>query len=129
MHPLKARSQPWMLQAACGYGELSFQLEEGEVLMSDTNQSEPAAESEMTESGGRDWSRLLLVILFALIYQVAEVIFFAVALFQVVCMLVTGDRNDRLNEFAGTLTGYIYQVLEYICLRSDVQPWPLGESA
>jgi hypothetical protein len=97
--------------------------------MSDSNQVDSTDESETYESGGRDWTRVLLVILFALIYQVAEVVFFAVTLFQVVCMLVTGDRNDRLNEFAGTLTEYIYQVLEYICLRSDVQPWPLGEGA
>ena len=68
-----------------------------------------------------------MVILFALIYQVAELVFAAVTLFQLLCMLLTGDRNERLNEFAGILTGYIYNVLQYICLRSDVQPWPLGE--
>ena len=95
--------------------------------MSDSNQIDTTDEAETYESGGRDWLRVLLVILFALIYQVAEVVFFAVTLFQVVCMLVTGDRNDRLNEFAGILTEYIYEVLEYICLRSDVQPWPLGD--
>jgi hypothetical protein len=97
--------------------------------VSDSNEIDSTDESETYESGGRNWSRVLLVILFALIYQVAELVFFAVTLFQVVCMLVTGDRNGRLNEFAGTLTGYIYDVLEYICLRSDEQPWPLGESA
>jgi len=68
-----------------------------------------------------------LVILFALIYQVAELVFAAVTLFQLLCMLLTGDRNERLNKFAGVLTGYIYNVLQYVCLRSDVQPWPLGE--
>jgi hypothetical protein len=99
------------------------------VLVSDSNEIDSTDESETYESGGRNWSRVLLVILFALIYQVAELVFFAVTLFQVVCMLVTGDRNDRLNEFAGTLTGYIYDVLEYLCLRSDEQPWPLGASA
>jgi hypothetical protein len=97
--------------------------------VSDSNQIDTTDEAETYESGGRDWLRVLLVILFALIYQVAEVVFFAVTLFQVVCMLVTGDRNDRLNEFAGILTEYIYEVLEYICLRSDVQPWPLGDRA
>ena len=97
--------------------------------MSDSNEIDSTDESETYESGGRNWSRVLLVILFALIYQVAELVFFAVTLFQVVYMLVTGDRNGRLNEFAGTLTGYLYEVLEYLCLRSDEQPWPLGESA
>jgi hypothetical protein len=97
--------------------------------VSDSNEIDSTDESETYESGGRNWSRVLLVILFALIYQVAELVFFAVTLFQVVYMLVTGDRNSRLNEFAGTLTSYIYDVLEYLCLRSDEQPWPLGESA
>ncbi len=97
--------------------------------MSDFNRVDSTEESETYEPGGRDWTRALLVILFALIYQVAEVVFFAVTLFQVVSMLLVGDRNDRLNQFAGTLTVYIFEVLEYICLRSDAPPWPLGEPA
>jgi len=95
--------------------------------VTDSDQIEATRESGKSGSGGRNWQRVLLVILFALIYQVAEIVFAAVTIFQVLCMLLTGDRNERLNEFAGTLTAYIYDVLQYICLRTDVQPWPLGE--
>lgn len=73
------------------------------------------------------WNRVLLVILFAIIYQVSEVVFAAVTLFQVICMLLTGDRNARLNEFSSTLTSYMYRVLQYVCLHSDETPWPLNE--
>jgi len=96
-------------------------------FVTDSDHIEATRESKKSETGGRNWRRVLLVIIFALIYQVAELVFAAVTLFQLVCMLLTGDRNERLNEFAGRLTGYIYNLLQYICLRTDVQPWPLGE--
>ena len=83
-------------------------------------------ETDEPDRRGR-WLRLLLVVLFWLIYQISEVVFGAVAVFQIITMLLTGDRNERLNEFSGRLTLYMYKVLQYICLRSDEQPWPLGE--
>jgi hypothetical protein len=95
--------------------------------VTNSDQIEATRDSKESGAGGRNWRRFLLVILFVLIYQVAELVFAAVTLFQLLCMLLTGDRNERLNEFSGTLTGYIYNVLKYICLRSDVEPWPLGE--
>ena len=94
--------------------------------MSETDHNDTKPEVEEPERRGR-WLRLLLVLLFLFIYQISEVVFGAVTLFQVICMLLTGDRNERLNEFAGTLTHYMYGVLQYVCLRSDEQPWPLGE--
>ena len=95
----------------------------------DNGPGAPQAEEssvESTDTSNR-WLRFLLVVLFALIYQISEVVFGAVTLFQVICMLLTGERNERLNEFAVTLTDYMYGVLQYVCLRSDDQPWPLGE--
>lgn len=94
--------------------------------MSEANQPEPDTEIEEPDRSGR-WLRALLVLLFAFIYQISEVVFGAVALFQVICMLLTGERNERLNDFAETLTDYMYEVLQYVCLRSDEQPWPLGD--
>jgi hypothetical protein len=95
-------------------------------VVSEINDTDPNQDVEEPENGGR-WLRALLVLLFAFIYQISEVVFGAVALFQVICMLLTGDRNERLNEFAGTLTRYMFGVLQYVCLRTDDQPWPLGE--
>ena len=86
--------------------------------MSATSETEP-------EDSNSRWLRFLLILLYMVIFQVSEVVFGAVTLFQVICMLLTGDRNERLNEFSTTLTGYIYQVLQFICLQSDERPWPL----
>ncbi len=71
--------------------------------------------------------RVLLSLLFAVLYQVAEVVFWAVALFQNIYLLVTGRRNERLNSFSDTLTSYIYDCISYATLRSDSRPWPLDE--
>lgn len=90
--------------------------------------SEMEPEIQEPDTSSR-WLRLLLVILFMFIYQISEVVFGAVALFQIVCMLLTGERNERVNEFAASLTAYMFEVLQYVCLRSDEEPWPLGESS
>jgi hypothetical protein len=91
--------------------------------------SDPSSipDSEPEGLGRSKWQRALLVLLFAVIYQISEVVFGAVVLFQVVCLLLTGDRNNRLNEFSTLLTHYMYLVLQYVCLNSSTTPWPLDK--
>lgn len=71
----------------------------------------------------------MLSLLFAVIYQIAEGVFWAVSLFQNIYLLVTGERNERLNEFSQTLTQYIFDCVSYTTLRSDDRPWPFEERA
>lgn len=77
--------------------------------------------------GHSKWQHALLILLFAFIYQISEIVFAAVAIFQVVCLLLTGARNDNLNDFSIRLTDYMYLVLQYVCLSSSKTPWPLDK--
>ena len=71
--------------------------------------------------------RLLYVVLYALIYAVAEVVVAAVIILQFGFKLATGKINDRLNSFSASLNRFIYQILEFATLRSDDKPFPLGD--
>lgn len=73
--------------------------------------------------------RLLLLIVYAFIYQITEVVWFAVSVFQAIHMLVTGRRNETLNDFSVQLTDYMYRVVQYVCMRCETRPWPLEESS
>lgn len=81
----------------------------------------------LTRSG--TWRRLLYVILFAVIYTVAEIVLAAVIVVQFGFVLITGQRNQNLLHFGASLSRFMYDVLRYFTFNSDdtpfpFQPWP-----
>ena len=80
------------------------------------------------------WIRGLYMLLFALIYSIAEIVFTAVAVFQFLTALVTGRPNELLLNFGQSLSTYIYQTIQFFTFNSDEKPypfspWPEGLSA
>lgn len=73
------------------------------------------------------WKRGLYILLFAFLYGIADVILFAVVLFQFFHKLFTGDTNDRLQQLGQSIGTYIYQIIQYLTFNSDYHPYPLGE--
>ena len=73
------------------------------------------------------WIRVLYVILFAVIYMVAEVVLIAVVVVQFGFVLITGKRNENLLRFGGSLSRYMYDVLLYFTFRSDDRPFPFDD--
>ncbi|PJC68424.1 MAG: DUF4389 domain-containing protein, partial [Zetaproteobacteria bacterium CG_4_8_14_3_um_filter_59_5] len=45
---------------------------------------------------GASWMRLLFMLLFAVIYSVAEVVLAMVVVFQFLCVLATGRKNAQV---------------------------------
>ena len=72
------------------------------------------------------WLRGLYMLLFALFYSIAEVVLFAVVLFQFLLKLITGDTNNRLLKLGQSLATYIYQIVQYLSFNSDYQAYPFG---
>jgi hypothetical protein len=70
------------------------------------------------------WSRLLFMILFAVIWGVAEVVAGAVVLIQFGWLLVTGAPNSRLQTFSQSLATYCYQIALFLMLNSELRPFP-----
>jgi len=85
--------------------------------------------SELKEHlrSGPTWKRGLYILLFAVIYSVAEVVLWAVVLFQLGSHLITGHSNVALLEFSRGLNAYFYQILQYLSFRSELKPYPFND--
>lgn len=73
------------------------------------------------------WVRGLFILLFAVIYGIAEVVLGAIVIFQFGSQLFTGRTNDKLYQFSRGLTAYFYQLLQFFTYRSDLKPYPFSE--
>ena len=72
------------------------------------------------------WTRGLFILLFALIYGIAEVVVTAVIAFQFCYTLVTGTSNRQLRDFGQDLSTFIYQIMLYLTYNSEDKPYPFG---
>ena len=78
------------------------------------------------------WIRGLYVLIYAIFYTIAEIVLFAIIVFQFLLKLFTAETNERLRKLGQGLSTYIYQILQYMNFNSDYQPypfeaWPKGE--
>lgn len=73
------------------------------------------------------WKRILFMLLFGLIYSFAELVIFAVVLFQIGSILITGQKNAKLLKFGQSLSLYAYQILQYFTFNRDQRPYPFDD--
>ncbi len=73
------------------------------------------------------WTRLLFIILFALLYSIAEIVLFAVVVVQFLFVLFAGERNARVHTFARRLGAYLYDIIRYLAFTSDERPFPFAD--
>ena len=71
--------------------------------------------------------RALYMVLFAVIYSVAEVVIAAVAVLQFGFVLITKEKNDKLLEFGAQVSTFMYQILQYVTFNSDRRPFPFSD--
>ena len=72
------------------------------------------------------WMRGLYILIYAVFYTIAEIVLFAIIVFQFLLKLFTGETNERLRKLGQGLSTYIYQILQYMNFNSDYQPYPFG---
>ena len=73
------------------------------------------------------WFRGLYILLFAVLFNIAELVVAAVVVFQFFHSLFTGNANKRLVTLGQSLSTYAYQLLTYLTYNSDHRPYPFGE--
>lgn len=73
------------------------------------------------------WVRGLFMVLFALVWGVAEVVVVGVALLQFGWVVATGRRNTRLCEFGESLGRFFYEMTAFFTFRSDEKPFPFSD--
>jgi len=72
------------------------------------------------------WMRGLYMLMFALFYSIAEIVLFAIVVFQFLLILFTGKNNPRLLTLGQSLATYIYQIIQFLTFNNDYKPYPFG---
>src|SRR5690606_11586995 len=75
----------------------------------------------------RHWLRLVFMLLFAALLQVASIIMWVLVVLQFVFSLITGQDNINLRRFAYSLSTYIYQTLKFLTYSSEEKPFPFAD--
>ena len=85
-----------------------------------------SSELKQNLSAKQTWLRGLYILIFAVIYSIAEIVLWFVVLFQFVATLFSGKTNDRLLNFGAQLSTFIYQILQYVTYNSEERPFPFA---
>lgn len=73
------------------------------------------------------WLRLLYTILFALAWQVVELLLAVILVLQIGFRLFTGQPHAGLAGLGNSLSQYAWQMGRYVSGASDLKPWPFLE--
>ncbi len=72
------------------------------------------------------WLRLVVMIVFSVVYSVTELVTLAVVVFQFLASLFAGKPNDRLAGFGRNLARYFQQITVYMTFVTEEKPFPFA---
>lgn len=75
----------------------------------------------------RNWMRLLFMVLFAVMLQVAFLVMWALVAVQFLWALITGSDNDKLRRFGESLATYIFEALRFLTYNTEQKPFPFAD--
>lgn len=90
-----------------------------------TNESE-ANVATTTQADVNIWKRALIMVLFAIIMRIVELVLGAVMLCQFVTKLATGRTISSLTEFGTSLARYVAQIVRFQTFVSEERPYPFA---
>lgn len=73
------------------------------------------------------WLRLLYTLLFALAWQVVELLLAVILVVQILFRLFTGRPHDQVAGLGNSLSQYAWQMGRYVSAASDEKPWPFSD--
>ena len=72
------------------------------------------------------WLRLVSMIVLAIAFNVAEILIFAVVVFQFLATLFTRTPNIRLTNFGRNLARYLQQIIAFMTFATEEKPFPFS---
>lgn len=75
----------------------------------------------------KHWLRLVFMLLFAALLQVASLVVSIVVILQFLFSLITGQDNKNLRDFGAAVTEYIHQSLKFLTYNSEEKPFPFSD--
>ncbi|VFQ44536.1 DUF4389 domain-containing protein [Desulfoluna butyratoxydans] len=71
--------------------------------------------------------RALFMLAFWIASRVVLAIVVVLALFQLICSLVTRSPNDKIMRFGKNLGVYLSQIVDFLTYNTDQKPWPFQD--
>jgi hypothetical protein len=72
------------------------------------------------------WTRGLFMLMFAVIYGLAEIVITAVVVFQFFYVLITGKSIEQLLVFGQGLSTFVYDIMLFLTYNTEEKPFPFG---
>ena len=73
------------------------------------------------------WKRILFMLMFAVIVGFVRILLWAIVLFQVAGVLMTGETNPNAQHFGKSLSVYLYEILLFLTFNSETMPFPFSD--
>ncbi|MFI3188098.1 lipase [Crenothrix sp. D3] len=70
------------------------------------------------------WKRFFFMVVFAVIAALVRSLIWAVTVFQVVFVLLTGKANRHILNFGRSLSVYTYHIMLYLTFCTETLPFP-----
>ena len=70
------------------------------------------------------WLRLLFMVLFYIIYELARIVVAATVVLNFLVALFTSHPNERLTRFGQGLATYLYQIIRFLTYNTEERPFP-----
>ncbi len=84
------------------------------------------ADTKKHVSEGSTWLRLVYMLLFVIIFNVAEIVLGAVVVLQFLFKLFTGKTLEPLEALGQSLATYFYEMVLFLTFRTEDMPYPFG---
>jgi len=75
----------------------------------------------------KHWLRLVFMLLFAAVLQVASIVMWLLVIVQFIFSLMTGEDNPNLRKFGYSLSVYIFDMLKFLTYASEEKPFPFAD--
>ena len=103
--------------------------------MSDTNppadhafvdEKEPGKPLEENLKSKATWTRLLFMVISAILVWLASLVGLVVVVLGFLMVLFTGEVNRELRSVGQSLAAYIYENIRFLTFNTDDRPFPFG---
>jgi hypothetical protein len=71
--------------------------------------------------------RIIWMLLFVLVWQVAQLVLAAVVLLQLICRLAYNAPNAGLMSFGDSLSRYLAEIGRFGSFHTECKPWPFSD--
>lgn len=75
-------------------------------------------------TNSNQWTRILYMVLFAVILYLVMTVLCFVVVIQIIFALLTGEPNKEIRRFSADLVLYLRQIAAFLTYTEDTKPYP-----